>query len=59
MKALKSLLDRRFGEDWRKKMIAMGTDGASVMLGSKSGVVQRFRGETGRQIYAVHCSAHR
>ena len=59
VRALKSLLDGRFGEEWRKKIIAMGTDGASVMLGNKSGVAQRFREETGRQNYAVHCSAQR
>ncbi|XP_060063630.1 zinc finger protein 862-like [Ylistrum balloti] len=38
----------------------MGTDGASVMLGKKSGVVVRMAEETERPyLKAIHCSAHR
>ena len=42
------------------KLVGTGTDGASVMLGSQNGVVQRLRHRTGRMyLIAVHCSAHR
>ncbi|XP_053405008.1 zinc finger protein 862-like [Mercenaria mercenaria] len=59
-KAITSCLTDRFGDDWKTKVVAMGTDGASVMLGQKSGVVQRIREYTDRPfIYAIHCSAHR
>ena len=58
-KALVSLICGRFGDTWAQNVVAMGTDGASVMLGEKSGVVQRLREETGHPIYAVHYSAHR
>ena len=58
-KALVSLICGRFGDTWAQKVVAMGTDGASIMLGKKSGVVQRLREETGHPIYAVHYSAHR
>ncbi|XP_069109046.1 zinc finger protein 862-like [Argopecten irradians] len=38
----------------------MGTDGASVMLGNKSGVVKRMAELTNRPfLKGIHCSAHR
>ncbi|XP_060587867.1 zinc finger protein 862-like [Ruditapes philippinarum] len=57
--ALSDALSERFGEAWKKTLVAMGTDGASVMLGCKTGVVQKMRELTKSQIYAIHCSAHR
>jgi len=54
-----SLICGRFGDTWAQQVVAMGTNGASIMLGKKSGVVQRLREETGHPIYAVHYSAHR
>ncbi|MCO5547287.1 hypothetical protein L7F22_000734 [Adiantum nelumboides] len=41
-----------------KKLIAIATDGASVMVGHKTGVVARFQGIM-PQIMGVHCIAHR
>ncbi|XP_052088851.1 zinc finger protein 862-like [Mytilus californianus] len=37
----------------------MGTDGASVMIGKKSGVVKRMKDLTNRPIHGIHCLAHR
>ncbi|KAH7424117.1 hypothetical protein KP509_12G090700 [Ceratopteris richardii] len=41
-----------------EKLIAIATDGASVMIGSKTGVVARFQSSMHR-IMGVHCIAHR
>ncbi|KAH7277645.1 hypothetical protein KP509_39G060800 [Ceratopteris richardii] len=41
-----------------QKLIAIATDGASVMIGSKTGVVARFQSSMPR-IMGVHCIAHR
>ena len=43
---------------WKLKLVAMATDGASVNTGKKSGVVQRIRDEVPHLI-GVHCMAHR
>jgi hypothetical protein len=51
---------KKFDDDYAKKIVACGTDGASVMLGSKSGAVQRIREACGRPwLIAVHCSGHK
>ena len=39
---------------WKLKLVAMATDGASVNTGKKSGVVQRIRDEVPHLI-EVHC----
>jgi hypothetical protein len=58
--AIINVLNDRYGEDWKEKVIGVGTDGASVMLGKKSGVVVKHREHTNRPfIYGIHCSAHR
>ena len=31
-------------EEWESKLVALGTDGAAVMTGAKSGVVSRLKG---------------
>ncbi|XP_033747138.1 zinc finger protein 862-like [Pecten maximus] len=57
--AITSLLDTRF-PDWREKIIAMGTDGASVMVGKKGGVVKIVSEAVDRPfLKGIHCSAHR
>lgn len=59
-KGITDCLTERFGEEWKGKVVAMGTDGASVMTGNKSGVVERVRQYTKRPfIFTIHCSAHR
>ena len=57
--AISNLMTERFQETWKEKLVAMGTDGASVMLGKTSGVVKRIKDMTSRPVYAIHCSAHR
>lgn len=58
--AIVSTLTERFEDKWQRKLVAMGTDGASVMIGHKTGVVQKMRELTERPfIHAIHCSAHR
>ena len=39
------------------KLVAMGSDGASVMLGKKSGVLALLKEQ--RSLIGIHCSAHR
>ena len=46
-------------DEWRKKLVAVGTDGAAVMLGSKSGVVTRIKGNDLTYVLPIHCMAHR
>ncbi|XP_069134264.1 zinc finger protein 862-like [Argopecten irradians] len=57
--ALIQLLNDRFGESWKEKLIGAGTDGAAVMTGKKSGVVKKVSDYTGKPVMAIHCSAHR
>ena len=44
--------------DWENKMVALATDGAAVMVGAKSGVVSRLKGDRA-YIVGIHCMAHR
>jgi hypothetical protein len=58
--AIINVLNDRYGEDWKAKVISVGTDVASVMLKKKSGVVVKLRELTIRPfIFGIHCSAHR
>ena len=58
--AIRSLLTDSLGETWKTKVVGVGTDGASVMLGKTNGVVARLKNEVQRPfIQAIHCSAHR
>ena len=41
-----------------RRMVGIGTDGASVMTGKKSGVVVRLR-EHNPSLIGIHCAAHR
>ena len=45
-------------KDWEAKLVALATDGASVMTGQRSGVVTRLKGDK-QYILGVHCMAHR
>ena len=43
-----------------EKHVATGTDGASVMLGSKTGAVQRIREKLNRPwLIGMHCAGHK
>ena len=44
--------------DWRNKVVALGTDGAAVNLGSKDGVAAKLRRDISHLV-TVHCIAHR
>ena len=44
---------------WREKLVALGTDGAFVMLGKNNGVAAKFKTANGQYIVGVHCTAHR
>ncbi|XP_053399135.1 zinc finger protein 862-like [Mercenaria mercenaria] len=47
-------------DDYCKKLVAVGCDGASVMLGKNTGAVQRIRKHTDRPwLLGVHCSGHK
>jgi hypothetical protein len=49
------------GLDWNttlKKIVGLGSDGAAVMVGKKSGVAALLK-ENHPSIISVHCLAHR
>ncbi|XP_069130425.1 zinc finger protein 862-like isoform X2 [Argopecten irradians] len=59
-RAITNVLDNSFPDNWRTKIVAMGTDGASVMVGKKGGVVKKMADGTERPfLKGIHCSAHR
>ena len=45
-------------ESWRRKVVCLGTDGASVMMGKHAGVAALLR-EDVPHLVALHCVAHR
>lgn len=45
-------------EDFIKKLLGMGSDGANVILGNKTGVAARLKQEQPALI-AVHCLSHK
>ena len=45
-------------EDWKKKLVAVGTDGAAVMVGKKTGVVVCLK-EDRDWVVGIHCLSHR
>lgn len=46
-------------EEFCKKLVAFGADGAAVMMGRNNGVVARIRNEMAPKIVGIHCFAHR
>ena len=45
-------------DDFKSKLVALGSDGASVMLGKNNGVIALLQ-TMQPSIIAVHCSGHR
>ena len=46
--------------EWKKKLVGITTDGASVNTGAKSGVVKRLQDKCNRpSIVGLHCVAHK
>src|SRR5208282_3242869 len=43
---------------WRKQLIGIGSDGASVMTGHLQGVVTRMANECDHKVYRVWCGLH-
>ena len=61
MSAVQQSIERRLKLKWEEftqKIIAMGSDGASVMLGSENGVVALFW-KYSPWLVAVNCYGHR
>lgn len=60
VRAISASMDERFETcSWKEKLVAMGTDGASVMVGNRSGVVTRMKEIVDHNVISIHCSAHR
>lgn len=55
----KALIEDKLEESIRKNLVGFGSDGASVMLGRKSGLAQRFKTYVNGPLYVIHCMAHR
>jgi hypothetical protein len=56
--AVKNILERHAnGTETYKKLVGLGTDGASTMLGERTGLKARMRNDLS-DIVAVHCVAH-
>jgi hypothetical protein len=45
-------------EEWTRKLVGFGSDGASVNIGKKSGVITRLQ-ELQPLVQGIHCHAHR
>ena len=45
-------------EDWTKKLVGFGSDGAAVMSGKKGGVIAKLKADQ-PLVQGVHCHAHR
>ena len=56
LKAIKSVMDT-IDPQWMQKLISTGTDGASVMMGRKGGVVSLIK-QDAPQVIGIHCVAH-
>ncbi|KAK0132499.1 Zinc finger protein 862 [Merluccius polli] len=47
------------GNEWMKKCVAFGADGASVNMGIRNGVIAHLQSETGSHVIPIHCMPHR
>ena len=45
--------------NWLQKIVALGSDGASVNLGVRNGVIELIKNEAGKHVLPFHCMAHR
>ena len=48
-----------FEQVFKSRLIAFGSDGASVMIGKNNGLIVKLKEYLGRPILSVHCLAHR
>ena len=58
--ALSLALDKSYGDSWRNKLVAVGTDGVSVMTGNRNGLVARLKRDLEKpEMEGIHCTAHK
>ena len=61
---LATLIAEAFADDgleerMREKLVATGTDGAAVMLGKKGGLVRKLAEKYNKDLFTIHCHAHK
>ncbi|KAK0140097.1 Zinc finger protein 862 [Merluccius polli] len=56
--AVCSIMDSEVSSDWKNKLVALTTDGASVMTGVNNGVVTKLRADR-PNVLGIHCMAHK
>ncbi|XP_053571862.1 zinc finger protein 862-like [Bombina bombina] len=56
--AVNAAVTQHLDQSWKEKLVAIGTDGAAVMLGKNGGVVQKLKGQR-KHVVAIHCMSHR
>lgn len=44
---------------WIHKLVSLASDGASVNLGVRNGVIELLKAEAGNHVIPFHCMAHR
>ena len=57
-KAIQRGLDQSI-HDLGSKLVAMGSDGAAVMMGCNNGVVKKVKEAVAPSLVGIHCFAHR
>ena len=59
--AVKSAFDDLIedGQPWKQKIVSLASDGASVNLGVRNGVIELLKAEVGNHVIPFHCMAHR
>ncbi|XP_032362926.1 zinc finger protein 862-like [Etheostoma spectabile] len=56
--AVCSIMESGVSTDWKNKLVAITTDGASVMTGVNNGVVAKLRADR-PNVLGIHCMAHK
>ena len=56
--AICSIMESGVSTDWKDKLVAITTDGASVMTGVNNGVVRNLRVDR-PNVLGIHCMAHK
>lgn len=51
-------MDSEVSTDWKNKLVALTTDGASVMTGVNNGVVTKLCADR-PYVLGIHCMAHK
>ncbi len=56
---LTAFVDDDISDYMHQNLVAVGADGAAVMIGKHNGVVKKLSDWAGRRLVGVHCMAHR